>query len=607
MATVDTTATTDNPTVTATETTTTVKDVSASTMNNGCDIDKKEEEPLTTPVPTISQKKDNENENTNSKSDDKAQEELLKAGTKLLIEEKYSEACDILSSAMQVIQEKDIANTIESVKYYMAYGEALLRLVQSSNDLFAAPVRESQQQHLAEMEEEDDDVDLAEPQLVTDATEKSEESKESENGATTTETKPENSGNSKEEQDEDDDVDLTQSQTISTNSKEEAEDEPAAAAAPAPQAQEQGDVDTSDDREYAWESFEYARGIIEEYLNKEENKNKDNDEYLAILASAHAFLGELLIEDERNDDALTEFNKAIELQNKCKPRIIKCRSKASNHFMACLAAQFADKDDEAVNHCDAALKGLSERISGLLTQFECTESTEMKENDYQQVIKVAEDFMGDNEKFHDEKKNSEDGKELKDLVGIMGDLCAKLEEVKEIIQLKKDGKYGNDTKQGDAAAPSGFDAQLMMDPLQALISGLTSKFGIDEEQLAAMAGEEEGDDENKNTSNKNIPQSQPNGVTTIGFGNVASINDDEEVNDLDLCVKRKNVNNNNDTKEEKKPTPKVSGKKRKMEDADIDDGMDEVNGAAKKMKLNSGDAAPTVTTAAVVANNEDGK
>eukprot|EP00486_Rosalina_sp_Unknown_P001534 CAMPEP_0201564122 /NCGR_PEP_ID=MMETSP0190_2-20130828/2096_1 /ASSEMBLY_ACC=CAM_ASM_000263 /TAXON_ID=37353 /ORGANISM="Rosalina sp." /LENGTH=44 /DNA_ID= /DNA_START= /DNA_END= /DNA_ORIENTATION= len=44
-----------------------------------------------------------------------------------------------------------------------------------------------------------------------------------------------------------------------------------------------------------------------------------------------------------------------------------------------------------------------------------------------------------------------------------------------------------------------------------------------------------------------------------------------------------------------------------MEDADIDDGMDEVNGAAKKMKLNSGDAAPTVTAAAVVANNEDGK
>ena len=42
-----------------------------------------------------------------------------------------------------------IADTIESVKYYMAYGEALLRLVQSSNDLFAAPVQESQQLYVS--------------------------------------------------------------------------------------------------------------------------------------------------------------------------------------------------------------------------------------------------------------------------------------------------------------------------------------------------------------------------------------------------------------------------------------------------------------------------
>ena len=74
-----------------------------------------------------------------------------------------------------------------------------------------------------------------------------------------------------------------------------------------------------------------------------------------------------------------------------------------------------------------------------------------------------------------------------------------------------------------------------MDPLQALISGLTSKFGIDEAQLAAMATEEnDGDDENKNTSNKNVA----NGVTTIGFGNVEPVNDDE-VNDLDVCVKKR--------------------------------------------------------------------
>ena len=320
-------------------------------------------------------------------------------------------------------------------------------------------------------------------------------------------------------------------------------------------------------------------------MNKEENAN--NNEHLKILASCHSFLGELLIEDERNEDALTEFNKALEIQNKCTSGIIKCRQRAFNHFMACLAAQFCDKDEDAEKHCNVALQGLSERICELLKGFECTE--EFKENnDYQQVIKVAEDLMADTEKFDDTKKESEDGKEMKELVGVMGDLCAKLEEVKEIIQLKKDGKYGN-AAPAPGPGTSSFDDKLAVDPLQAFLSGLTSKYGINEEQLAAMDAEDgnKGDDENKNTSNKNVV----NGVTTIGFGNVEPVNDDE-VNDLDVCVKRKK-----DDKKEKKSV--ITGKKRSMEDAEIDDGMEDVNGAAKRMKLNSGDAA--------AINDKDGK
>ena len=394
------------------------------------------------------------------------------------------------------------------------------------------------------------------------------------------------------------------------NSKQEADDEPEQAA---PAQAPQGDVDTADDREYAWESFEYARGIIEEYLNKEENKDKDNDEYYKILTSAHVFLGELLLEDEVYEAALTEFNKALEIQKECKNKdIIKVRSKASNYFMASLAAQFAEKDDEAVKHCDAALQELSERISKLLTQFGCTECVEMKENDYEQIQKVAKGFMGDGTKFNEENKQSEDGKEMKDLVDVMGDLHAKLEELKEIIQLKKEGKYGNTSQpeaNGAASAMGAFDQQLAMDPLQALISGLTSKFGIDEQQLAAMAAEEEGEDENKNTSNKNI--SAPSGVTTIGFGNVDAVkDDDEEINEI-VCVKRKKkdtTESNDDMNIEKKEEKKtLSGKKRKMEDADIDDGMDEVNGAAKKMKLNDGNAAVANNTNDNNSDNQDGK
>lgn len=146
MATVDSSTTTSKHTcVPVTEVTTTVKDASEPKMNGN--TDKKEEEPIAD--------KKAENETSTSKSEDnqnkteiQSEEELLSAGTKLITEEKYSEAADILSNAMSIIQQKNIANTIESVKYYMAYGEALLRLVQSSNDLFGAPVRASQQKRM---------------------------------------------------------------------------------------------------------------------------------------------------------------------------------------------------------------------------------------------------------------------------------------------------------------------------------------------------------------------------------------------------------------------------------------------------------------------------
>ena len=180
MATVGTaTATTDNAPVSATEATTTAKVVSEPKMN-GHDMDKKEEESVpasttTTTDKTTTNTTSNSNSNSNSKSDDnqnkpqtdkekdqkkeqeqpksapapkQTEEELLSAGTKLITQEKYSEAADILSNAMNLIQQKNIANTIESVKFYMAYGEALLRLVQSSNDLFGAPVHESRQQRM---------------------------------------------------------------------------------------------------------------------------------------------------------------------------------------------------------------------------------------------------------------------------------------------------------------------------------------------------------------------------------------------------------------------------------------------------------------------------
>lgn len=96
-------------------------------------VDAKESEPITNDVANKHPIKQNE-------------AELLTEGTQLIKSEQFDKACNILSDALRLTQEKGSATTIGSVDYYIAYGEALLRFAQSSNDLFGAAVRQSQQQ-----------------------------------------------------------------------------------------------------------------------------------------------------------------------------------------------------------------------------------------------------------------------------------------------------------------------------------------------------------------------------------------------------------------------------------------------------------------------------
>merc|ERR1711933_56791 len=186
-------------------------------------------------------------------------------------------------------------------------------------------------------------------------------------------------------------------------------------------------------------------------------------------------------EDENNELALIEFRKALELQNKCK-------KKAFNHFMATLAAQFSGKYDDALKHCNVALKGLSERIMDLLKEFQCND--ECKESDnYGEIIKIAEGFM---DKMDEDKAKSDDGKELKALIGVMGDLVSKLEEVEEIIKNPNpapvdDGNSNNNNNESD-------------DPLTKLINGLTSQFGISAADLAKLENVPFGGDTEENNT-----------------------------------------------------------------------------------------------------------
>jgi len=568
MATVDTSANKENSSMNEAPTKT-IEDPATLTTNS----DKKEEEPVISTKPTTdpSPSTDNKTDTDPQKKPSEPLEEqvLLSKGTELLKSQNYNDSAVLLSNAMSIVQQKSIATSIESIPYYMAYGKALLRLIQSSNDLFAAPIREKQQQHFAEQQEAEQEEEEVAPVLVSDAVADKEDPKPAENDS-----------NSKEEQDEEDqDLDLAQK-------NEEVEDVMNEGGVGMTG---NGDVDTSEDREIAWETFECARTILEDYLSVDDNGN-DMDK-VGLLGEVHSFLGEICIEDDNYELALEEYVKSIDLQNKCG---VIGRKKASNHFYASLAAQFCEKEDVAVKHCKDAMEIVSECIVGLLNGFECNECKKDMEND--ELMKIVTGFV---EGMDDEKKESENGKELIDLMGLMADLMSKYEELEQVIKYKK---LKGDKKEEDNNDNNEGLMNLMNsdDPLSAFINGLTQKLGINEEELAKMEMNDDrinGDDDNKNNGDDGDVKDAEDGnkgVTQIGFGNNNDEDDDAEINDLGSFGKKKEAK-----KEEENAVQTVSSrKKRSLEEAEIDDGL---NGNVKRMKLNSGDAVP------VVVDNEDGK
>jgi len=492
---------------------------------------KEQEVPSTVPTSECPMDQDTEcktdHATPSSESNQVHESQLLADGIKLLKADKFEEAVPLLSDALELIQKKGIAIDIKAVPYYMAYGEGLLRLVQSCNDLFAAPAPEQPE----EDENEDDDIDN--PPMITDATESSPDPgppmiiDATETSTSTSEPAPEPA-----------------SEQSAPNGKDEASPSPPKDSTDTPLTSKPA-VDTSMDREIAWETFEYARTIMEDHLAI--TANSTDWQCVKKLAECHAFLGEICIEDERNDAALVEFTKALELQDRCAEGVVGARERACNHFFACLAAQFSEKETEALTHCEVALKALSQRICELMTKLGCDE--ECKET--QEVLDVGAKCV---EGLSSEAAQSEDGKELSGLLSVAGDLTAKLEEVQGVIKFKAENPQPEATTNSNAAV----DLMASADPLSALINGLVSKCGIDQSEVARMDTQIKDEEEKK----------KEKGVTTIGFG-TEKVEEDEEVHEI-MVVKKKR-------------------RKRKLEETDMaKEVVEETTG--KKMKLNTGDA-----------------
>merc|ERR1712048_56609 len=259
-----------------------------------------------------------------------------------------------------------------------------------------------------------------------------------------------------------------------------------------------------------------------------------------------------------NQNALAEFEQALALQQKCKNEVIECREKTFNRFYACLAAQFCGKEDAALEHCNAAMIELSAGIRQKLALLG-DEQEELKENVVNEALVC---FVRD---------------AIKDKDGAI------VKELEQQIEWKKQHPNAD----GQQSAADLLPGAIGGDPLQALISGLTSRFGIDEAELEKMSAMDA--DVNGNT-NSNKKRDASEGVTTIGFGNgnVEEDGDDDDVHELGSFGSKQKEEKDVDEKKEE-VIEVAASRKRSCNEAGIgtDDGAEEV----KKMKLNSGDSS----------------
>ncbi len=102
---------------------------------------------------------------------------------------------------------------------------------------------------------------------------------------------------------------------------------------------EEGDEDDADDMQIAWEVLELARVIYSRSPNKA---------HLVELAKVHGRLGDLAMENEQFEQAMTEFNKCFELQKKeLSPGDRRLAGSHSDLAQACLYDQ---KPEQAMEH-----------------------------------------------------------------------------------------------------------------------------------------------------------------------------------------------------------------------------------------------------------------
>ncbi|KAG2011635.1 hypothetical protein CC2G_011728 [Coprinopsis cinerea AmutBmut pab1-1] len=188
---------------------------------------------------------------------------------------------------------------------------------------------------------------------------------------------------------------------------------------------EEGDDDgePEDDFNAAWEVLDLARAIYEKQL-----KDEDDEEVRLKLADTFIALGDVSLETEKFDQAITDYQSGLDLKLKLLPT--SSRQIAEAHYKLSMVLDLTSgRLADAIGHVEKALESVEHRLAelrnGLQGQFTPapTEKPDPKGKGKQVARLVRDDLIQNMSKTQIEN-------EIKDLDELKVDLALKIEELK---------------------------------------------------------------------------------------------------------------------------------------------------------------------------------
>ncbi|KAF8637646.1 hypothetical protein AX17_002714 [Amanita inopinata Kibby_2008] len=311
-------------------------------------------------------------------------ENAIEHGKRAFALKKFEQAVEHYAMALELVTKKHGESAPETADLYFAYGKSLLENAISQSSVLG------KEQH----ETEADDEPAASDSAVTH------------NGPIIS-----FSGDVEDDEGEaDPSVDLLEH---ANREIEEAEDE----------AEEDDGVEPEDDFNAAWEVLDLARAIYE--------KQKDEDDEVKLkLADTYIALGDVSLETEKFDQAITDYSAGLVLKEELLP--ISSRHIAEAHYKLSMVLDLTSgRLSEAISHAEKALESVESRIAllrdGLSGQVPVL-PTESQKKDAKGKGKAAHKLMTDDVVQTMSKSQMEN--EIKELTGLKDDLALKVEELK---------------------------------------------------------------------------------------------------------------------------------------------------------------------------------